>query len=61
MKEKKRFWELVLEHPIATFIIISALCTGIVNVVNAFKGNEYTPVLDVKVNLIQSSGEEIVK
>lgn len=61
MKEKKRFWELVLEHPIATIIIIVVLSNCIVNIINAVKGNEIVPVFNVKVDLAQASGEKLIK
>lgn len=57
MKEKKRFWEIILEHPIATIIIVVTLSNCLVNIINAVKGNEIVPAINVKVDLAQTSGE----
>lgn len=61
MKEKKKFWEIILEHPIATIIIITVFSSCLVNIINAFKGNEIVPVLKFQVDLVQTSGENLVK
>ena len=47
----------ILEHPIATIIIIIVLFNCIVNVINAFKGTDNVPIINLKVNLVSTSGD----
>lgn len=40
----------MLDHPIATILIISASANGIANIISAAKGKGVNPVLSVKVD-----------
>ena len=46
----KELFGKMLDHPIATILIISASANGVANIVSAAKGKGVNPVLSVKVD-----------
>lgn len=42
----------VLNHPLATILVIGSACNGISNVISAAKGNGTTPMIDIKTSSI---------